>query len=74
MKDRDILDIVYGLQYERQGQGFATTRYGEKGDTFYIILKGKCSVWLPVPADKNAVVAAKVFHFVNQGFDQETSK
>ena len=27
-------------------------RYGELGDSFYIILKGKCSVWAPVPVEE----------------------
>ena len=24
-------------------------RYGDEGDLFYLILKGKVSVWVPVP-------------------------
>jgi hypothetical protein len=33
-------------------------RYGEPGDTFYIIIEGKCSVWVPImPEMMESVIA-----------------
>ena len=26
--------------------------YGDRGDQFYLLLKGRVSVWVPVPAEK----------------------
>lgn len=52
MKDKDILEICYGLQYLQSPPGKIECRFGDVGDKFYIILRGKCSVWLPIPNDK----------------------
>ena len=51
LKDVDFWEIISGLQHKQISEGTAACRYGEVGDTFYIILKGQCSVWLPRPAE-----------------------
>ena len=52
MKDKDCLEMVYGLKHVRKEVSDPVCRLGERGDTFYIIIKGKCGVWLPVPPNK----------------------
>lgn len=52
MKDKDILEICFGLRYQQSPAGKTECRFAEEGDTFYIILSGKCSVWLPISNDK----------------------
>ena len=58
MKDRDILETSYCLDHEKFSYQDKITRFGEKGDTFYIIIYGAVSVWVPLPKDKNMVISA----------------
>ena len=49
LKPHDIQEVCVGLQYLSKPKNSFVIKYGEEGDMFYIILKGKVSVWLPVP-------------------------
>lgn len=51
LKDVDFWEIISGLQHKQMTVGTAACRYGDFGNTFYIILKGECSVWLPRPPE-----------------------
>ena len=46
------------MVYQEEKKGKVMTNYGRYGDTFHILLKGKCSVWLPIQADKTKVVSS----------------
>ena len=52
LKPQEMNEVCYGLQYTTLPRNSMVIRYGELGDSFYIILKGKCSVWAPVPAEE----------------------
>ena len=43
--------MSFGLRSEQQQAGTEITRYGTKGETFHILLKGSCSVYIPIPID-----------------------
>jgi hypothetical protein len=49
IKDRGILEACFGMEFKEAKKGFVVCRFGHKGDNFYILLKGKCSVWVPMP-------------------------
>ena len=49
LKDKDIELICSGLEYQQLPKNAAVMRYGEEGERFYLILKGKVSIWVPVP-------------------------
>ena len=70
MKDKDIVEICYGLKYLQSSPGKTECRFGDLGETFYIILSGKCSVWLPIANDKMKVPVSNFF----QSIKYEASK
>ena len=39
--------ICTGLDYIRQPAHSYVVKYGDKGERFYIVMRGKVSVWLP---------------------------
>lgn len=45
-------EVCGGLQYESHPSDSFIIHYGDRGDKFYIILKGSVSVWLPVPINE----------------------
>ena len=47
MEDKDLQELISGLNFKEIQQETYEVRYGEAGRTFYIILQGKCSVWVP---------------------------
>lgn len=47
-----MVDVCNGLQYAYVPKDSFVIRYGEQGDSFYIILKGTVSVWAPVSAEE----------------------
>jgi hypothetical protein len=49
MKDRDIADICDRLKIAHSVKTTYEVIFGDKGDLFFIILKGNCSVWVPIP-------------------------
>lgn len=50
------------------------TRYATKGDTFYILLQGKCSVWLPMPLEKTKVTVQAFITAMNGISSAKSSK
>lgn len=46
-----LLELATNMTYQEECKGKVMARYAEKGDTFHILLSGKCSVWLPLQAD-----------------------
>ena len=48
LRNRDIEQISSGLEYLELPKNATVMRYGEEGDKFYLILKGKVSVWIPM--------------------------
>jgi len=52
LKDKEITEVCYGLKYEHHEPDVFPCKFGDEGDQFYIILKGKCSVWIPMPYDQ----------------------
>lgn len=41
--------MLSGLKYKVVSKDTTEIRFGETGWQFYIILDGKCSVWVPIP-------------------------
>ena len=79
IKDRELIDICSGLQYDCQPQDKFVINYGEDPNTasskadFYIILKGAVSVWVPV---QNAKMTRIISKFKNKvkGVKESLSK
>lgn len=55
--------MSFGLRSESHKEGAVLTRYGMRGETFHILLKGVLSVYIPIPMDK---VEALIVLFVKQ--------
>ena len=49
MKRMEMNEVCAALEYDCVPKNSKVIRYGEEGDSFYIILKGDVSVWVPVP-------------------------
>lgn len=47
------MEIVAAFQFERIGEFQNVCQYGDKGDKFYIVLKGLTSVQIPNPLINN---------------------
>ena len=69
MKERDIQETSYGLHHQSFRLNDKVLRFGEKGDTFYIIVRGQCTVWLPLPSGVNKVLAALLYGATSQNED-----
>ena len=52
LKPYELNEVCSGLEYRVVNKDSFVINYGEQGDLFYIILKGKVSVWQPVPPDQ----------------------
>ena len=52
LKAQEMTEVCNGLQYAHHPKNSMVIKYGEEGDMFYIILKGKVSVWTPVPIEE----------------------
>jgi len=49
LKPHEMNEVCAGLKYDYCPKDSFVINYGEQGDMFYIILKGKVSVWVPCP-------------------------
>ena len=47
MKPHDLKELALTLKFERGNAGEKVFEYASIGSTFYIILKGTCTVWIP---------------------------
>ena len=47
LKEKALLDLVSQMNFLTSPKGKIELRYGDFGHTFYIILKGQVSVWVP---------------------------
>lgn len=52
LKPYELNEVCSGLEYMKKTRDSFVINYGEEGDLFYIILKGKVSVWLPASFDQ----------------------
>ena len=52
IKERMLLELATNMSYQEECKGKVMARYAEKGDTFHILLSGKCSVWLPLQPEQ----------------------
>ncbi len=69
LKDRDLLEICKRLKHQSMGPGqciinagiyrnhVLKSKIGEFGDKFYIVLKGRVSVNVPIPKQQQKSVA-----------------
>lgn len=56
IKERGILEMIPYLKHEDSEKGQQKCVYGRRGDQFCILLKGRCSVWLPIPNERISTV------------------
>ena len=47
LKDLELKEIGHALQISEVEARKAVCRFGQKGDSFYILMKGKISIWVP---------------------------
>lgn len=52
MKNRFVSELSQNLKMVVRPKNTIEIAYGELGETFYILLQGKCSVWIPLPKTK----------------------
>lgn len=51
LKPYELNEVCSGLEYQAMPKESFVIRYGEEGDMFFIILKGRVSVWVPMSVD-----------------------
>ena len=49
VKPRDFPEVCFSLQYMERPAGSFVVKFGDKGDKFFVLLKGKVEVWIPAP-------------------------
>ena len=69
LKLQEMVEICGGLQYETCPKDSFIIRYAEEGEKFYIILKGKVSVWIPQPIDQMRQPIDSLLRKVRNGED-----
>jgi hypothetical protein len=47
LNEKVLLDLVSQMNFQTSPKGKIELRYGDFANTFYIILKGQVSVWVP---------------------------
>lgn len=52
LPDSDLIEILHGIRLRVDPEKTITVRYGDPGDTFFIIIVGQVDVWEPVPFEK----------------------
>ncbi len=60
LKEFEMQDIVANLKLVKKEQGAVICKFGDEGEDFFIILKGRCSVWVPV-SNANVVLLLNDF-------------
>ena len=60
-----VLQLVKKLTYHTWEEGDTVFKFGDWGDTFYIILEGEVRVWVPYQEHENE-------HLVDHEEDEET--
>lgn len=63
MRVQDVTEICSSLQYEYKPKSSVVIRKDEEGDLFYIILRGRVSVWVPII---NAEMKKPINYFKDQ--------
>jgi len=51
LKEADLHEVISGLKYKEINENTYEIRFGDIGRTFYIILSGTVSVWVPIPQE-----------------------
>jgi hypothetical protein len=58
LKLKDIQAIGSKLVVEEVNPHYCACVFGDKGDRFFIIVKGQCSIWLPQPSTNNMKICS----------------
>lgn len=69
LKPQEYNDIAINLQYAIRPPHANVITLGEEGDIFYMILKGECSVWVPVSIDQMKLTYKKIKEAVEKTYE-----
>jgi hypothetical protein len=51
-KERILDEFSSRVKMEEFTAGNCPIYFGDPGDKFYVLLKGKCTIWLPIPLSR----------------------
>ena len=66
MNEKKIMEVCSGLEYQCAPKNSLVIRFGEEGDKFYLVLRGRVEVWLPTERKPMQEKLRKVKKQVNE--------
>lgn len=70
IKNKGILEMCEEIKHEKFDKGYQICTFGQRGETFHILLNGHVSIWLPVNPENAVDLVKKTFSIINNSPDK----